>query len=938
MILAMTDARDAPVGRDDELQALANYLAAPEPWPRALILEGAAGVGKTTLWQAALQHGEAAGYRVLSCRPAGTEVHLLFGGLADLLSDHAAAVLERLPKPQRRALTSTLLLDDDGGPAADERAVAAGVLGAIRELARDQPVLLAIDDAQWLDPASVIVLEYAIRRLRDDRVAILAARRFDPLSSSDRAGPTEARDGGRGLNLERALEHAPARITVGPLSAGAIHRVLRVRTGQSIPRQLLRRIYEASGGNPFYALEIARAMKTRTGGWATGDPLEMSVSLNELLADRFATLPRATRSALFVASAATSPTEALLEAVIGSHEPELLRPALEAGILRSTRPTIEFTHPLLAAAAAALPDGDERRRWHERLADVATDPEARARHLATARPGPHLEVADQLHAAAQHARSRGAPAAAGELYADAIQRLPEGQLDRRAAWTVEAGPVLRQAGDIPLARALLEGVIDELPAGPTRSDALLALARVVEGEAGGGARELALIDRALDDAGSDPGRRAAALLNREMWTRHQDRLADALAIAREALTFAKLAGDEDLLAGALTRTADLEVLLGLAGDPVAHFERALAAGANLQLDAREDSAKSMLAVCLVRAGRIDEARVLLVQELERVTALGDEASLEILSLFLTELEWLSGDWGRAREHGEAGLLVTEQADSRMMQGATAALVALVEASRGEIEAARDRALDAAALCEEVGDRSYATYAHHILTFIELSAGRAAEAYEHYAAHPFEHGIEGTKRIAFAGDAIEALVQLGRRDEAAALTDKLARRGEELHRPTLSAAAARCRGLVLGMTGEFDEAIAHVKRAGEITERLRLPFERARALLILGDIQRRAKQRATSRMTLESARAAFDELGAPLWSRKAADSLSRIGGRVREEGLTATELRVATLVARGLSNKEIAAELYVTVRAVEANLSRIYAKLEIRSRTELASRL
>ncbi|MCI0344569.1 MAG: helix-turn-helix transcriptional regulator [Chloroflexi bacterium] len=273
-----------------------------------------------------------------------------------------------------------------------------------------------------------------------------------------------------------------------------------------------------------------------------------------------------------------------------------------------------------------------------------------------------------------------------------------------------------------------------------------------------------------------------------------------------------------------------------------------------------------------------------------------------------------------------------------MQGAIAALMALVEASRGDIDVARARAVDAAALCEEVGDRSYATYAHHILTFVELSAGRAAEAYEHYAAHPFEHGIEGTKRIAFAGDAIEALVHLGRRDEAAGLADELARRGAELHRPTLSATAARCRGLVLGMTGDFDVGMESAQKAVDMTDQLGLPFEHARALLVLGDIQRRAKRRAAARETLEAAVAEFDAIGAPLWSRKASDALSRIGGRVRQEGLTATEMRVATLVARGLTNKEIAAELYVTVRAVEANLSRIYAKLEIRSRTELASRL
>jgi DNA-binding CsgD family transcriptional regulator len=449
---------------------------------------------------------------------------------------------------------------------------------------------------------------------------------------------------------------------------------------------------------------------------------------------------------------------------------------------------------------------------------------------------------------------------------------------------------------------------------------------------------MTLIERALDEAGDDPARRAAALLSREMWERHQDRLAEALLLAREALVLAEQTTDDVLLAGALTRTADLEVLLGLASDPVARFERALEAGRHLQLEAKEDSASAMLAVCLVRAGRIGEARVLLLGERERVKAHGDEASLEILCLFLTELEWLAGDWDRARAYAEEGLLVAEQADSRMMQGAISALLGLLDASRGLADAARMRLVDAIALCDEVGDRSYTTYARHVLGFLELSVGNANAAHERRGPYSIERGIEGTKRISFIGDEIESLVLLGRTAEAAELTDELEHRGDLLHRPTLSATAARCRGLVLGASGDLVGALLSAEDAVGRFAVLGLPFEHARALLVLGDIQRRAKHRLAARGTLGDAVAAFDALGAPLWTAKAADSLARVGGRVRHEGLTPTEAQVASLVARGLTNKEVAAELYVTVRAVEANLSRVYAKLDVRSRTELANRL
>ena len=927
---------DAPelVGREPELDALAAFLADRAGRPRGLVIEGPAGAGKTTLWRAAVEQAKADGDLVLSCRAASAEVHLSLSVLTDLLDPHLASLLPSVPPPQRRALEVALLLEDDGGHAPDERALFAGVLNAVRSVAIDRPVLIAIDDAQWVDQQSAEIVEFALRRLRDLPVAVLTTWRTES-ATSPASAPL------RGLRLERAMDQAPAKLAVGPMSVGALHRLLRTRTNLSFNRRTLLRIHEASGGNPFYALELARAIERDP---SPGEPLALSAGLNELLAERLTGLGEATQNALFVAAAASQPTIELLEAVTTTNSGALpsarvaLQPAVDASIVRLDGETIEFTHPLLAAAAYSLPGISERRHWHQRLAEESTDPEAHARHLAMATPGRDAEVAESLHAAGRHARSRGAPAAAGELFAEAIGRLPDGQLELRAMWTVEAAPVLRQAGDLRQARLLLEAVIDELAAGPVRSDALLALSRLVEGDPGGDDLELVLIERALHDAGEDPARRAAALLSREMWERHQDRLDEALSLAREALALAEQADDDVLLAGALTRTADLEVLRGLSADPVATFERALRAGAHLQLDAKEDSAPAMLGVCLVRAGRIDEARALLTAERDRATVHGDESSLEILCLFLTELEWLAGDWNRARAHAEAGLLVADQADSRMIHGAISALLALVEGSRGQIESARARALRAVAVCEEVGDRSYATYAHHIAGFLELSAGNAAAAHEHLTTYPVERGIEGTKRIAFVGDEIEALVLLGRIEEAAALTDELARRGELLHRPTLSATAARCRGLVLGARGDLDCALISAEMAVRLSGELGLPFERARALLVLGDVQRRAKRRGAARETLTQAAAAFEALGAGLWSKKSADSLARVGGRTAIEGLSATELRVAQLVAEGRSNKEIAAELYVTVRAVEANLSKVYAKLGIRSRTEIARRI
>src|SRR5262245_47971004 len=285
----MESAREQLVGREQELEVVGQFLASREGLPGALIVEGPAGVGKTTVWREAISSAPAAGYRVLSCRPAGTEVNLLFGAITDLLADHVTDVLPLLPAPQRRAIEVVLLLDDDHGRPAEPRTVAAGVLGSIRGLVRDGPLLIAIDDVQWLDQASAMVLGYALRRLGTAQVGVLGSLRIDPLS-----GPSS--DEARGLDLGRALEREPTRVVLGPMSVGAIHRLVRTRTGVALPRALLRRVHEASGGNPFYALEIARSLEWERSDRATGEPVALSASLNELLVGRFADLSDETRA------------------------------------------------------------------------------------------------------------------------------------------------------------------------------------------------------------------------------------------------------------------------------------------------------------------------------------------------------------------------------------------------------------------------------------------------------------------------------------------------------------------------------------------------------------------------------------------------------------------------------------------------------------------
>lgn len=885
------------------------------------MLAGEAGIGKTTVWRAAVAEADAAGFRILSCRPAGAEVRLSFAALADLFEDALDDVLPALPAPQRRGLEVALLRTDARGDALEERAVFAGVLGAIRSLAASGPLAIAVDDAQWLDQPSAAALEFAARRLHADLVVFLASIRTDDSAQVP-------------LGLDRAFgqEHQ-LRLDIGPLSLGAMHLLLRERTGQSFTRPALRRIHDASGGNPFYALELARA--DPGSGAVTGAPLPLPRSLDDLLGQRIAALPSDAQTVLFLAAAVPQPSVALLDVAHGAPTRDLLRVASDAGVVRLSNGDVRFAHPLLAAAAYAR-GVDDRRRWHARLAEVAPDVEERARHSSLAIDGPDAGVAELLTEAARSALSRGAPTAAADLFESAIARTPSADIEPRLRRIVEAAPILIQVGERRKARALIEAGLQVGPTGLLRADLLIWQSEVVEDDPEGDIRSRELLAEALEEAGDDPSRRSSIFLNLEMIERSNERFAEALAMARQAEELAERAGDEKLLTHALTRTADLEVLTGVGGDPPERFERAIALNERTRIEPSIGPV-AMLAVCLIRAGRLAEARPLLISQLQRARDEGIESSRDRLCLFLTELEWLAGDWDAAESYAREGLEVADQAGSQVLAGALYGPLALLEGSRGRLEMGLARAREGLAICERIGEYAYSVYNHQAIGFLELSRGNAAAADQHLSVYSVERGIEGTKRIAFIGDAIEALVQLGELETASALVAELFTRGELLRRPTLSAVATRCQALVDAAQGREPDEEALAGAVASFAE-MGMPLERARTLLVLGEVRRRTKRKRAARESLTEALAAFEALGAVLWVELTREAMRRIGGRTAAGGLTATEQRVAALVAGGRSNKEIAAALFVSVRAVEANLTRIYAKLEIGSRTELVGRL
>ena len=533
------------VGRDEELAAVVAFLESTESLPGALLLQGEAGIGKTTLLRAGIAAASQSGFCVLSTRPVEAESSLSFVALGDLLEERLEEVQDALPGPQRQALRVALLLSEPEGRTPDWRAVGTGLLGALRALAEAAPLLVAIDDLHWLDRASATVLQFALRRLGDEPIGLLVACR-----SGREQMP---------LEVEATFPEGRAhRVRVGPLSLGALSRLVR-DIDTSFPRPTLRRIHESSGGNPFFALELARALARLEQPLDPGERWPVPAETHELARGRLATLPAATAAALRVAAALSQPTLALVSAAVGG-DPGVLEPAVEAQIVELDGDRIRFTHPLFATAAYGGTSG--RRDLHGSLAKVVTDVEERARHLALAAPGPDPSVAAALEEAARGAAARGSPRAAAELTEQAARLTPpacEEDARRRAA---DAAYYHFESGDGRRARAMLERLAAKLPAGPERASVLVRLAftRAYDDDVHAATD---LNRQALEEAQDDSLTRARALTGLAATLfRRREHLADAVEHAKAAAELAGGLGHSALVGDALGVQLMAEAALG----------------------------------------------------------------------------------------------------------------------------------------------------------------------------------------------------------------------------------------------------------------------------------------------------------------------------------------------------------------------------------------
>jgi DNA-binding CsgD family transcriptional regulator len=910
------------VGREDELAALLDLLATPDALFAAAVVVGDAGIGKTTLSLAAAEAAEERGYLVLSSRPSEAEARFSFVGLADLIGGVVADVLPQLPRPQRRALEAALALSESDGATAEEGVVAFAFLNTLRKLAVGNRLLLAIDDVQWLDAPSLAMLRFALSRLEREPVAvILTARDEVPLWLR------------RGVAEERLVT-----IELGPLSVGALHELLRARVDAVLPRPMLLRIWETSGGNPFFALELAGALRRRGGRLDPGAELPMPANLEELVQERLDRLGAPGIEVARVVALMADPTVGLVEAAVGRRAETGLSDALEAGILEVEDQRLRFGHPLVRSAVVSRSTLAQRRLLHARLATLVPGREERARHLAFATAQPSREVAAVVEEAAENVHARGAAAAAAELAELAVRLTPSEDVEDVRKRVLDCADRHCEAGDGRRAIALLEQAYKTAPQGAARAAVLVRLARTVHVVVG--PREAVdLYRKALAEAEGDDALEAEihlCLAGGVAVTEDRNR---GLAHAELAVQAASRVGDPALRCNALATFGFLHFREGR-GLPREQMEDALALERSLAQWPLTAPATSTLGFQLVWSGELERARRLLDEWRQALNLREDPEEANALWL-LSLLEWRAGNWELGAGHAADSVTLRSQfgheVDPRNEWPA-----ALIAAHQGHIDDAHARSESALTMAEAHGVR-VAGWGHRcVLGFIELSRGDAATALE-YLERAWE--IRDGVRVLEPGfhvelaDTLEALIAVGELERAETRLSPVEERSRALDRSWALAITARCRALLLAARGDLAGAQAGFQRALAEHARTQDPFQHARTLLALGATQRRAKQRGAARLTLQQALAIFERLGAPLWAEQARTELQRIGGRTSSRGeLTEAERRIVALVAEGRTNREVAAALFVTEHTVEGALTRAYRKLGVRSRSELAHRL
>jgi DNA-binding CsgD family transcriptional regulator len=884
------------------------------------MVEGEAGIGKTTLMSETAATARGQGFRVLTAQDSPAEVTFAYAAVADLLRDADDAILAGLPQMQRIALQRARDGADGGAfPATDERTVAGGFLSLIERLGERVPALLMVDDAHWLDASSRAVIGYTVRRLCDP-VGVMLSFRTDEVATDERSW------------LPFRDPDSVSRVRMQPLSLGGVHTLIAARLGHTLPRPIITRIHKVSGGNPFFALELAAAADANDVGAAT---VELPDSLAALVRNRIGDGDDDTAAVLLAAACSPSPTVGSLCEATGmsaSRVVEVLEPMENSRIITLDGARVRFTHPLFATGVYTDATPAARMAMHRTLAGLADRPELKARHLALAGASGDAATLSALDAAAEATVAQGAPAVAAELIELAV-KLGGDEIPRR----IRAGELHLRAGSLMAARAHLETAVKGAPPGVLRCLALMWLGGVkaYDDDMAGAVESMSA---AVDEAGDDVALGLLCVLRLAYMLVMADRLEDALPHADRAVTLADRLGVPSLRSQALSMW-----ILGkfVSGQGLDHE----ALQAALDTEDPQSGATTFFQASAVQAmtsaytGDLERARIQMRAVQQRMLDYGTEVDIIWAAGRTTEIALWSGHYADATRAAQDAVEHAEQMGGRLVLVAAWTQQAAAAAYTGREAEARTAARASIVTANEIGAYRLVREPTYILAFLEVSLGNyhaALALLQPYLKAYEGPEIEGGRHLP---DAIETLCVLGEADSAMSLVEHLERSGELHDRPWMLAMGARGRGHLLAALGDLDGAQRAVQHAMTHHQRLPMPFETARTQLLLGQLLRRRRRKHDAAAILGEALDTFERLGAPLWASRARAEIDRVASpRPGGENLTAAEQRTANLAASGLTNRQIAAQLFVSDKTVEMNLSKVYRKLAIRSREGLAAAL
>ncbi|HTE64270.1 MAG TPA: AAA family ATPase [Solirubrobacteraceae bacterium] len=892
----------ALLGRTDDLTRLDGLAAgARSRRGAAIAIVGAPGVGKTALLRAV----SPTRVRAIDVTAAESEVALPWTGLAALLEPLLGYETSLTPSA-RGALRGALALEQP--TIADSARVLHAAVALLATAGADEPLLLRVDDVQWLDPSSRQAIAFIARRAADIGIVAIAVW-------SLRGEPFEPWPG------------VPV-LTLGELGrADALALARRAEVTPAVAEALV----DVVGGNPLALIEAPAQLSPdeRNGRDALPAALPVGARLEIAYARRLEALPSATREGLLLAALSADGATAPLRAALGGLD--VLAPAEDAGMIAVDARGLSFSHPIVRTAIARAAAPGARRAAHRVLAAAVRGPE-RPWHLAAAAQAPDEALAAELETLGYDAAQRGAPATAATALARAAELTPDRQ--RAIGRTVAASAMALTAGSPARAKALLDSVLADAREPVLRADVQLLRGMAIQ-QAGSPTAAFALLEAEAELAVAHDRARAAGLLTQAGVTlvAHgpMDRLA---ALAERALA---LAPPEAELVPAVLHASALATL----GEHARARELLRRRRPELRsLDPTGPGHEILAAAALVHLWMedYDDAERLLVWLIDTCRERGAIVALAFPLAVLASLHLRRGSLAEAARLSDEAAGLGEDAVGSFLHSVTLTTAAFVAANLGDAEACVRHAEEARAIALRLDLTSTLACAEQVLGFLALGAGDAATAIVHLERareHTERFGSRDPSFLYTHADLVEAYVRAGRSDDAAALTDELAAGAAATGGTWAAAATARCRLLVEG-DDRLDENLAAALAAHA---RLTQPFELARTRLCAGERLRRGRRRADARPQLAGAYATFAALGAEQWAARAAHELRATGGRrsersPRDELLTARERDVCRLVAGGATNREVAVALYMSPRTVEHHLRMAYRKLGVRSRTEM----